>query len=357
VPRATIFNLLRRDQISQRVYVLEDSHIQGIKDFMKAGKPVLFLLGPANEAGAPPDREGDELDKMLAEFNIELPNQTILYNAEAEAMAEAEEREMNAGRVDVPPVEFDWRLAAGSKLFSGLDVNAASPIRGSMRLTANSLGEKSREGPKIRHWRPVYAVNKSWKGEAIGGAVGLLASPDTTTQGLVMLLEGSEKRIDEKAVIMMTAPDAWNEEKPFPEGRYIPKFKRVKSDDPTKGTLLERRRGPFPIGVAVETTVPAEWYERDTPKSPAKVRLAVLGHGGLFIGEKLPPMREKLFLDTTNWLLGRDNLLARDHETWEYPRIQISARDKQLWTVGICYALPLLFLYVGVCVGLVRQMR
>ena len=172
-----------------------------------------------------------------------------------------------------------------------------------------------------------------------------------------MLLESTEKKIDEKAVIVMSPPDSWNEEKPFPEGRYIPKFKRVKSDDPTKGTLLERRRGPFPVGVAVEAPVPADWYDKDAPKSPPKVRLAVIGHGGVFIGEKLAPMREKLFLDTTNWLLGRDNLLARDNETWEYPRITLDEKARQLWITGACFALPLLFLYLGLGVWLVRQIR
>jgi hypothetical protein len=155
----------------------------------------------------------------------------------------------------------------------------------------------------------------------------------------------------------MSGSDGWNEAKPFPTDRYIPRFKRAKSDDPTKGTLQERRRGPFPIGVAIESQVPMDWYEKDAPKKPTKIRLAVIGQGGLFIGDRLPPMREKLFLDTANWLLGRDNLLARDNETWQYPRIEMSETHQKWWIAGACFVLPLAFLYIGICVMLVRQMR
>ena len=128
VPRATVVHILRRDMHSPRLYVLEDSHIQAIKDFMKAGKPVMFLLGPATEAGGGIDRGTDDsLEKMLAEFNIELPNQMVLFNTEGEAMAESDDREMNAGRVEVQPIEFDWKLTPGSRLFTGLDLNAMHP--------------------------------------------------------------------------------------------------------------------------------------------------------------------------------------------------------------------------------------
>ena len=34
-------------------------------------------------------------------------------------------------------------------------------------------------------------------------------------------------------------------------------------DDPKKGTHDEERRGPFPVGVAVEGPAPVEWFEAD----------------------------------------------------------------------------------------------
>ncbi len=367
VPRATYFNLLRGDPsrggdaISPRAHELEEAHLQAIKDFLKSGKPALFCLGPIVEPGGPGSAKvpSDSLEKMLAEFNIELPNQMILYNSEGEALAETEEGELQSGRVEIPPLDFDWKLPRGSRLFDSMKFNAASPVRASMRMTAHGLGEKSREGLKIRHVRPVYVARKGYSGEAVGGAFGAFAAswPMGSTLGLAMVLADRKKEVDEKATILMTGPDSWNEEKPFPAGLVTPTFKRVKSDDPTKGTLLEERRGPFPVGVALEAEVPKDWFETDSPKDPVKVRLAVIGNGNVFIGEKLPAMREKLFLDVTNWLLGRENLLARDNETWHYPRVEVSKTERKLWITGVCFALPLVFLYLGVMVWLVRRMR
>lgn len=358
VPRATYFNILKGiparggDRIPPEFYEVDPAQLDAIKDFMRAGKPVMFCLGPVTEPGADPDRPTqDPLEKMLAEFNIELPNQMILYDVEVEAMAEFDERDLdlNAGRVDVPPVAFDWKRSQ----------DAPMPIRGSMNMTASGFGAKGREGLKIRHPRPVYFVPRTWDGETVGSVLGSLASPWPIgpAQALATVRVQKDRKMDEKPVILMSGTEGWNEAKPFPTDRYLPRYSRVKSDDPTKGTLAERRRGPFPIGVAIESTVPMDWYEKDAPKTPTKIRLAVIGHGGLFIGEKLPPMREKLFLDTTNWLLGRDSLLVRDNETWQYPRIELSSNARKLWITGVCFVMPLLFLYVGVCVGLVRQMR
>ena len=361
VPRATLFNLLRGDRIGGRVYALEDSQIEAIKDFMKAGKPVLFCLGPMNEPGETPDSESqDSLEKMLASFNITMPNQTVLFNSEGEAMAESDEREqMRGGAVDIPAAELEWKVPPGSRWFTSLDLNAAPPIRTSMRLTAHGLGEKSREGLKIRHPRPVYVVRTTWPAEAIGSAFGSLAlsTPTAPSQALAALYAKSAKKLDEKTVFLMTDSESWNEERPFPSEKHTPRYERPKADDPNKGTINEKRRGPFPIGVALETEVPTEWYDKDTPKKPIKVRLAVIGHGGLFIGEKLPPMREKLFLDVSNWLLGRDNLLARDNETWQFPRVEITPAEHTIWVWGICRALPFVFLYIGTIVWLVRRMR
>ena len=122
------------------------------------------------------------------------------------------------------------------------------------------------------------------------------------------------------------------------------------------GSLEEKRRGPFPIGVAVSTPLPADWYT-DKNAKPATVRLAVIGHGGVFNGGELSPAREMLLLDTTNWLLGRDQELALKETEWSYPRVDMDAREKAMWQWGAWLGLPALFAYLGLIVVLVRRLR
>ncbi len=116
------------------------------------------------------------------------------------------------------------------------------------------------------------------------------------------------------------------------------------------------RRGPFPVGVAVETTLPAAWYG-DRGAKPATARVAVIGHGGLFIGQSLPPVKEKLLLDTCNWLLGRDDLLTQAGNEWQYPRVALAENEAALWQWGTRLGLPVLFAYLGMVVLLVRRLR
>src|SRR5439155_25851228 len=140
------------------------------------------------------------------------------------------------------------------------------------------------------------------------------------------------------------------------------KFERPKADDPNKGTINEKRHGAFPVAVALETKVPAAWLrkidsfaEDDVPvdKRPT-VRVVAIGHGGVFIAPTLSPVREKLLLDTCNWLLGRDDLLAKDNRTWEYPRVTLTAAEKNLWKLGAWLGLPLVCIYLGMVMWLVR---
>src|SRR5262249_16282669 len=104
-----------------------------------------------------------------------------------------------------------------------------------------------------------------------------------------------------------------------------------------------------PLGKGGEGSVSAE-------KRPT-VRVAVIGHGGVFIAPTLSPVREKLLLDTCNWLLGRDDLLAKDNRTWEYPRVTLRAGEKNLWQLGAWLGLPLVCVYLGMVMWLVRRMR
>ena len=146
-----------------------------------------------------------------------------------------------------------------------------------------------------------------------------------------------------------------NEDNPFPTRERTPRFELPKND-PNAGTVEEKRRGPFPIGVAAETELPAAWFDK-SDQAPHEERVAVIGHGGVFVGATLTPLRAKLLLDTCNWLLGRDDLLAKDNETWQYPRVVLDDTEKKLWHLGTFLGIPLLFVYIGLLVFMVRRMR
>ena len=88
-----------------------------------------------------------------------------------------------------------------------------------------------------------------------------------------------------------------------------------------------------------------------------RAAVEVIGHGGVFVGPNLTPVREKLLLDSCNWLLGRDDLLAKDNEVWEYPRVLLSDTQRNLWHWGTFLGMPLFFVYVGIMVFMVRRMR
>src|SRR5262249_43630322 len=93
---------------------------------------------------------------------------------------------------------------------------------------------------------------------------------------------------------------------------------------------------------------------------PKTARIAVIGSGAAFVGAELAPLKEKMLLDVTNWLIGRDDLLAREvKEPWQYPRVDLDQRsiEYKIWEWGARLGLPLMFLYFGAVVGLVRRMR
>src|SRR5207249_4242908 len=116
---------------------------------------------------------------------------------------------------------------------------------------------------------------------------------------------------------------------------YIPRPPGAEDVGKKKGEQVVKREGPFPVGAALDVQIPRSWYwkpsnpaalgagacsvaafletvppEKWLPaaaKGPATVRIAAIGHGGLFSGAKLSPAQEKLFFDTCNWLLGQDD--------------------------------------------------
>jgi hypothetical protein len=329
LPRMTLFNVARGEYIPNRVYRLDDAQVEAIKDFLKAGKPVLALFGPPNEPAsrAEPPEGPDKMELLLGELGIRLPNQTVLFNVESKSFAERRGGLLVLGaNVEMPPVEFNWPAGAERTwVRAPVKEQKDNPIRRSMALTARGLGKDESLDLRLRHPRPVYYDPK---------APPLAFQPE----------------------FMMTNAASWNEDQPFPTRERTPRFEPPKGRDPAAGTLEEKRRGPFPTAVAIETALPQAWYG-DAKTKPATARVAAIGHGGLFIGNTLSPVREKLLLDVCNWLLGRDDLLTHDTQTWRYPRVEMPASRQTLWEWGTRAGLPALAAYLGIIVLMIRRLR
>jgi hypothetical protein len=108
--------------------------------------------------------------------------------------------------------------------------------------------------------------------------------------------------------------------------------------------------------VAVETPLPFDDSTVGRGTQPV-VRVAAIGNGAVFVGPEISPTKERLLLDTCNWLIGRDDSLTRNAEEWEYPRVVMSRREHELWKWTAWVGLPALFAYLGVVVLLVRRLR
>jgi len=325
LPRLTLLNAAQREYIPNELHLLDEAQEAAIKDFMKSGKPVLFCLGPSNEASErfnPLQMKGNRIEEMLEEIGVKLPKQTVLFNVETKSFAQRRPGILILGtHVDPPPVKFDWEpgpLAAKEEL-------APNPLRTSMKITTRSIAEDEPLALRLRNPRPVY-----------------FEAPD------------GEKPTAE-AVFMVSDDAAWNESQPFAAEDQAPKYDPAKVDDDKRGTLEEERRGPFPLAVAVETKLPRSWYKPGEERKDE--RLAVIGHGGVFMGETLTPVKEKLLLDTVNWLLGRDELLAQDKNPWKYPRVELTPLQFDLWMWAAGCLLPATFFMIGCTVMMVRHTR
>jgi hypothetical protein len=317
--------------VPNRIHRLSDIQVECIKEFMEAGKPVLACFGPTNEPpelGLPPDTAGkDNLESLLGELGIRFGKQTILFNADSKAFADRRRNPLRTpGTVEVPPLDFDtpperargtWR---GRMEATPLPPN---PLREALRVTAHSVGKDF--DLRLRFPRPVYF-------EPVAGQTPKF-----------------------EPTFLLTA-NGWNDEQPFVVGGRRPHFEQPKPDDPDNNTLDAKRRGAFPVGVAIETPLPPSWSSSGAAKLE---RVAVIGQGEVFVGAELSPARERLFLQTANWLLGRDDYLPRADHVWSYPRVPLSpdSQEYYLWLWGIPLGLPVLFAYVGVIVWLMRRLR
>jgi hypothetical protein len=334
------------------VHDLNADQTAAIKDFMRRGKPVFACFGPRNQPGlgaTPPD----DLEKLFADLGVHFGKKTVLFNAQVRAFAENDENPFRLSKaVEVPPLRLDTDegdvaegpfagtpaavAAFGAPSDNPLSLGAflkppprpalpPNPVRESLLLTAHSTGRPF--DLTARYPRPVYLDNDVWQT--------LKFDPDVLTADRA----------------------SWNDAKPFRTlERPIPSYSPPDRKDPDNFTPEARRRGPFTVAVAFETDVPARW-QLSAADQPAKLRIAAVGHGGLFIGKELSPSQEGLLLDTCNWLLGRDDRLARPATEWRYPRVAMSDYEETLWLWGARLGLPLLFAYLGAVALLLRRLR
>jgi len=323
VPRHTWMDIVRRGAIPSAVHQLNADQASVVREFIAQGKPVLFAIGPPtsdNRRGPTADPAPDDVEKLLAQFGVELGSQTILSDEEVEQIGERRSRADGL---------------QGPSRFAVLNIpkEPLHPIAQAYRDLLRSLSVQTelRKGGA----RPVYL--------------------NATTPG--------------SGVILETGLDTWNEAKPFPDRNSVPAYNPAKPSDPDKGTRNEERRGPFPVGVAIETSVPQGWKEPTAPAgatggaasasdTPVSLRLAVFGHGGLFVGSTLEPAQEALLLSTVNWQLHREAAMPEpDAATWTFPRVALTAQQKSYWGLMAFPGLPVLAAAIGLFVWMIRRPR
>lgn len=351
LPRMTLYNVASgRPYIAPNpIHLLDPAQFRAIKRYIASGKPALFCLGPENidddtrlSLQRQPFPKQDRIKGMLEELGFALPAQTILFDVESKSFARRRAGVILLDSlVKPPPVDFEWPPEAASVLKAGkaiaqekAGVEWRHPIHASVRLAARSVGGEAERSVRLRHPRPVWFLPKDFLAE----------------------------KLTREPIFMMTGPEAWNETNPFPDKDYTPRFDVPKSKgndtattDPRK-LVEEERHGRQPIAAAAEVPIPNSW---PNVKPRTKARIAIIGHGAVFSGDSLTPVQERLLLDTCNWLLGRDDLLSRERPdlTWKYPRVSMSEGERNLWTWGACFGMPLLIGWIGTVVLFVRRIR
>ena len=319
-------------------HALDPAQVDAIKEYMGKGKPVLACFGSVSvpfETMMRMRRQpktGDGIDDLFGQLDIKLGRQTILHRAEIQELAAAQTFGVSGG-ADIPSVRFDWKSVpllqgdAADPTPNKLDPN---PLRESLRLAARSIGKEL--DLKLAWGRPVFFT------------------------------ASDRSKLPYEPEFMLTDNRTWSEDRPFPNEN--PKLVPPK-DARLRGTLENGGNGPFTLGIALEVEVPAAW-RASKDAAPEKCRVAVLGHGSVFAGEELKnnPAKEKLLMDTCNYLLRRDDLLAYEEYPdpnrglWKFPRLEdFSDRQKSFWHLATQVILPGFFVYLGLVVLMVRQLR
>jgi hypothetical protein len=408
IPRITRMEL--EGGIPQRLQKIDNQQVAAIKEFLKSGHPVFACLGPINE---PPDPEAlrppaldrdDNLEALFAELGIRLGGQTVLFKVDAKEFADRGENSFTSTITDkVPTIDFETPTQQGASrgvLTESAHANRANPLRDSLRVTSRSVGGDF--DLRIRFPRPVYydPLPQWFPATETASSMGLLASPlnagpllaaaqlprctrtdvsfqatgyDDASQPWMLpatvasttgMLSGVGLNGPWPALanfprvrtdpIFLLSDTGWNDANPYATRTRRPRFVAPKPDDPDKGTLEEKRRGPFSVGVAVETPLPLGW----TGGQRQLARIVVIGQGNVFTGLKpLKPAEERLLLQSVNWLLDRDESLPTAAHPWHYPRIEMTQTESDLWLWGCRVGMPVALAFLGVVVLLIRRLR
>lgn len=350
LPRPSLYDVVSEDDrnLPHWLHSLDAAQVDAVKNFMKSGKPVLFAIGPSS---ARPDSEptpagfkdNDGVETLLSQLGYRLNKQTILFDAEEVAFSERQGGGLTGGtEVEIPPVLLDFPPGAGLPRDKRGAVRSVGrvdrhPVRESLELAERAVSGKQSDirglQLRIRHPRPVYfedpdGLNARW--------------------GEIFLASGS----------------SWNEDQPFATDKGTPAFRSQSGDGANpvnrdKDSYSERRKGPFSIGVAAEELLPEQWF-KEGERRPGPVRTAVVGESWWLVGPSLDPARERLAVDLAQWLVGRDDNLARKPEAWNewrYPRLGMTPREQGLWSRGALLGLPVMAAFAGFAVLLYRRLR
>jgi hypothetical protein len=303
---------------------------------------------------------------LLAQLGIVFGNQVVLFNVENKVYSQRRAGPLAVGTdVEIPPVLFERPKEKGSGHLEteSVETAAPNPISSSLKVIAAATGSSDKLAKLVvRNPRPIYYLP----------------------------VRGPKKTVAE---FIYSDSESWNESDPYATREKTPRYEPTKPDSPIYGTREAERRGPFPIGVAVETTVPAEW--RGNSKSAATnaallaasavgpaapfelatqalvpadsyagstktipLRVAAIGQGGAFSEPVLSPAKEQFLLQICNWLLSRDERMPHEAEThWQYPRVTLSQPCSSLWRNGTLIVMPAAMAFLGAFVLLVRKYR
>jgi hypothetical protein len=332
-------------------YRLDDAQLGALKDFLKSGKPMLACLGPINDPDDPDTalpQTNDKLENLLAQLGIYCAPQTILFDTQIQDFAEQRRRRFQQANISpVPEIDFPKEDTGSNEL--------AQSLRLTSRLAGSGLDIR------LSYPRPIYfdpdGASVVRIKTPLGAALAYAPVGGLSLTPALFLKPDAETTARSRGAFLLSSGTSWNDDHPFPtRERPTPQFKPPDLKDPAQGTLDEKRRGPFPLGVAVETTLPEDWYSASEGK-PKTTRVVVIGSGNVFVDPALSPARQKLLLDSCNWLLGRDDLLNREAKEWRYPRLGLTELEKDYWFWGAQLWLPVMFAFAGLVVLLVRRAR
>ncbi len=396
-----------------RLHDLDEQLVAALRDYLRAGKPILACFGTRNLEEGPADPP-DELEKLLADLGVFFSKRTVLFDAEASSFT-GERQLFRSQPLDLPVLQT--KGSAEHDLWPDKQkANQRVVTRRDMFLVGSWLAGPSvgplpavlalaPEPPPLPE-RSINPVRKSLDlvGECLGTSRGRTlagaSNAEEERSPLRLILRKPRpvavdpelaRKLPYETVILATAKTAWNDDHPFSTpGRPEPEFEIATGFDPDAGTLDEKRQGAFPVAVAFETAVPDRIaYPQPTVQAVTvlglafpdpglsrltqagvagrlaslemprreRVRVVAIGSGSVFSGKQVPPGEKQLLLDCCNWLLGRNDRLAERGQEWSYPRVSMSERDKAIWLWTCWLGLPMVFAYLGTVVLLSRRLR